>query len=64
MLCTQCAATSYSAAARTLVESGERCPRCGGPVVLEPAEPVGIAANGSDAADAGLPDRAARRFAG
>ena len=35
MLCTQCAAVAYSAAARRLVENGEPCPRCGGPLMLE-----------------------------
>ena len=35
MLCTQCAAVAYSAAARKLVEDGEPCPRCGGPLTLE-----------------------------
>ena len=40
MLCTQCAAVSYSAAARTLVERGARCATCGAPLVHEPAEPA------------------------
>ena len=38
MLCTQCAAVSYSAAAKILVERGERCPNCGGPVRLAPED--------------------------
>ena len=35
MLCTQCGALAYSAAARKLVEDGQRCLRCGGALVLE-----------------------------
>jgi hypothetical protein len=37
---------SFSAAARTLVERGERCPQCGGELVLapEPPPPVGVTA--------------------
>ena len=52
--CTQCAAESYSAAARTLVEQGYRCPVCGGEVVLVPQEPpVGVAVEtDADAIDA------------
>jgi hypothetical protein len=46
MRCTQCAAASFSAAARTLVESGSRCPQCGGELVLAPErQPVGVAAD-------------------
>lgn len=40
MLCESCAAVSYSAAARQIVERGERCPRCGGPLRVENGEPV------------------------
>jgi hypothetical protein len=47
MLCAECAAVSYSAAAKTLVESGERCPRCGGPLMLEEAEPTGVTSKGA-----------------
>jgi hypothetical protein len=44
MLCEQCAAESFSAAARQLVDRGERCPRCGGELRLADTEPpVGIA---------------------
>jgi hypothetical protein len=44
MRCTQCAAVSFSAAARTLIEQGERCPQCGGEMALAPEEPpVGVA---------------------
>ena len=57
MRCTQCAAVTFSAAARTLVERGDRCEACGGEVVLVTEHPpVGVAAE----APAGEPD--ARRF--
>jgi hypothetical protein len=49
MLCTQCAAVSYSAAAKILVERGERCPKCGAPLSLAPEE----SAVGAGAKDAG-----------
>ena len=38
MLCAKCAAVTYSAAARRLVERGERCARCGGELTVEPVE--------------------------
>lgn len=56
MLCTQCAAVSYSAAAQTLVEHGEPCPRCGGRVAAAPPEPVAVGAGEPD------PVAAGRRF--
>ena len=40
MACEDCHSVFYSAAARTLVENGERCPNCGGRLRLEP-EPGG-----------------------
>ena len=40
MLCTQCAAVSFSAAAGVLVARGERCLRCGAPLALDPGAPV------------------------
>ena len=55
MRCTQCAAVSYSAAARTLVSRGERCAVCGGEVVLDlepPATPVASGARERGSADA------------
>ena len=62
MRCTQCAAASFSAAAKTLVERGERCPQCGGEMALAPEQrqPVGVAAaqDGDDAE----PQDAGRRF--
>jgi hypothetical protein len=58
MRCTQCAAVSFSAAARTLVERGERCPQCGGELVLDPkASPVAVTADGESAERAGRSDR-------
>jgi hypothetical protein len=60
MRCTQCAAVSFSAAARTLVEQGQRCPVCGGEVALAPIEsPVGVAAETDESADG---EAGARRF--
>jgi hypothetical protein len=43
MTCTECGAESFSAAAKTLVEGGERCPACGGPLTIAPSEPVAVA---------------------
>ena len=34
MVCEQCGTIYYSAAARTMVERGERCSNCGGRLVL------------------------------
>lgn len=34
--CEDCGTRFYSAAGRTLVERGERCELCGGPLLLEP----------------------------
>jgi len=45
MTCTECAAESFSAAAKTLIEHGDRCPVCGGQLVLEPREPVTVPAD-------------------
>jgi len=47
MLCVQCAAVTYSAAATKMVERGERCQRCGGQLSVEPSEPVGAARGGA-----------------
>jgi DNA-directed RNA polymerase subunit RPC12/RpoP len=41
MVCQDCHSVFYSAAARTLVEHGERCPTCGGRLLLEPEPPRG-----------------------
>ena len=41
MLCAKCTAVTYSAAARRLVERGERCVRCGGELTVEPVERAG-----------------------
>jgi hypothetical protein len=52
MRCTQCAAESYSAAARTLIEQGERCPQCGGEMILAPEEPrVAVTADMGEGSD-------------
>ena len=59
MRCTQCAAVSYSAAARPLVERGYRCPQCGGELALAPSaaapegQPVGVTAESQAAESAG-----------
>jgi DNA-directed RNA polymerase subunit RPC12/RpoP len=34
MVCEDCGTVYYSAAARTMVERGERCPKCGGRLIL------------------------------
>ena len=66
MRCTQCAAVSFSAAARPLVERGYRCPQCGGELVLAPQaraseeQAVGVMAESrGDAAES--PDEAEQR---
>ncbi|HEX8646656.1 MAG TPA: hypothetical protein VF715_07120 [Thermoleophilaceae bacterium] len=62
MRCSQCAAESFSAAAKTLVERGDRCPQCGGVLALAPVErrqPVGVAAQGGGDPE---PDDSGRRF--
>jgi DNA-directed RNA polymerase subunit RPC12/RpoP len=35
MVCEDCGTVYYSAAARTMVQQGERCSNCGGRLVLE-----------------------------
>jgi len=66
MRCTQCAAVSYSAAARTLVKQGYRCPVCGGEVALAPeGPPVAVAAEHAEGEAAGEkepPGKGGRRF--
>jgi hypothetical protein len=52
MTCTECAAESFSAAAKTLIETGDRCPVCGGELALQPREPVTVPAGApADEAD-------------
>ena len=34
MVCEDCGTVYYSSAARTMVERGERCPKCGGKLKL------------------------------
>jgi DNA-directed RNA polymerase subunit RPC12/RpoP len=64
MRCTQCSAVSYSAAARTLVERGQRCAQCGGELLLapEPKQPVGVTAEARGEAAARAEDDLERRF--
>jgi hypothetical protein len=58
MRCMQCAAVSFSAAARTMVEQGYRCGGCGGELVLVPVElPVAVAVAGDVGADDGAHER-------
>ena len=45
MVCDDCGTVYYSAAARTMVQRGERCTKCGGVLVLADA-PRPVAANG------------------
>jgi ribosomal protein S27AE len=59
MLCESCAAVSYSAAARQIVDRGERCPRCGGVLTVETGERV-PAATGPEAAEGRLRERTER----
>jgi hypothetical protein len=42
MLCAECAAVTYSAAARKLVARGERCPRCGGELSVDTRPTVAV----------------------
>jgi DNA-directed RNA polymerase subunit RPC12/RpoP len=51
MVCEDCGTIYFSAAARTMVERGERCDKCGGRLVMADApRPVG-AANGEGGRD-------------
>jgi ribosomal protein S27AE len=50
MLCESCAAVSYSAAARKMVDRGDPCPRCGGVLVLDDDDRVATGASGNAAA--------------
>ena len=40
MVCEDCLTIFYSAAARTLVERGQPCPKCGGRLILDEEDPV------------------------
>jgi hypothetical protein len=60
MRCTQCAAVSYSAAARTLVSRGERCSQCGGELVLDLEQPSPVVTGGREQSAA--PEPPERRF--
>jgi hypothetical protein len=59
MLCESCAAVSYSAAARLIVDRGEQCPRCGGVLRVAKDEPVAAGATG-DAPEGRLKERSER----
>ena len=51
---------SFSAAAKTLVERGERCPQCGGELALAPErQPVGVVAQ-RDSEDSDPPEDGGR----
>ena len=45
MKCAECGTDSYSAAAKTLVEQGDRCRVCGGPLQVQPRERVTVPAD-------------------
>ncbi len=61
MRCSQCAAVSFSAAAKTLVERGDRCPQCGGELALAPdRQPVGVLAERPS--ESPEPSEGGRRF--
>jgi hypothetical protein len=63
MVCEDCLTIFYSAAARTLVERGEPCPKCGGRLILDEEDPpsplslVTAGANGSDERERRVGDR-------
>ena len=40
MVCEDCLTIFYSAAARTLVERGQPCPKCGGRLILDEEDPL------------------------
>ena len=67
MVCEDCRSVFYSAAARILVENGERCPSCGGRLLLEPEPgsgdrvPVGPNGEGGATPESRPPGRP-RRF--
>ena len=41
MVCEDCLTIFYSAAARTLVERKQPCPKCGGRLILDEEDPTG-----------------------
>jgi uncharacterized protein with PIN domain len=57
MLCEGCSAVTYSAAARTLIEQGDRCPRCGGRLAIPDERMVTVPAD-----EPQPEERQARRF--
>jgi Zn-finger nucleic acid-binding protein len=60
MLCESCAAVSYSAAARQIVERGQPCPRCGGVLTVDARERVTATAPADAAAARDLTERSER----
>ena len=46
LVCSDCGSVFFSAAARTLVARGERCPKCGGPLELGDADASRVPASG------------------
>jgi DNA-directed RNA polymerase subunit RPC12/RpoP len=59
MVCEDCGTVYYSAAARIMVERGERCAKCGGKLVLASAPRPLRARRGSQPAGGGPGDEAA-----
>ena len=60
MLCAGCSAVTYSAAARMLIEQGDRCARCGGQLEIRDERMVTVPAEEPEPEEA--EERAARRF--
>ena len=56
MLCEDCSAVTYSAAATLLIEHGQRCPQCGGPLGLGDDARVTVPADGEREKDAEPPE--------
>lgn len=52
LTCEDCGTSYYSAAAKTLVEQGERCAKCGGVLAIDESRGK-VAANGIRPADGG-----------
>lgn len=45
MVCEDCGTVYYSAAAKTMVEQGERCAKCGGRLLLDENGPARVIAS-------------------
>ena len=63
LVCTECRTTYYSAAARTMVERGERCD-CGAPLELREGVPhaITVGVDGPEGRTSITPPRGGRRF--